>query len=264
MDFAWLGILITGIFLGASAGYLGSLMLFRKMTIVVDPFSHLALPGVALALILKKDVSLIAFLFLFLGTILIWFLEQKTKLSTETIIAILFSTALAITFLFLQEDKLSEALVGDISKIGFFESIITILLSFFVFILVQKIYRELLLISISEDLALAEKINLKKYQFLYLLSISAIVALGVKFVGGLLVAGLIALPAASGKNWSKNLKTYKILSSFWGSVSCALGILAFKIFNWPAGYLIIIVSFFIFIISTIFRKKIKINFQDKI
>jgi len=193
-------VLISAVFVGGVAGYLGSLMLSKKMTIVVDPLSHLALPGVALALIFGKDVSLGAFLFLFFGAILIWVLEQKTKLPIETIIAILFSISLAITFLFLSEHEIEEALVGDISKIGKIGSLITILISLFVLFLVRKIYPKLTLISISEDLAKAEKIDLKKYQFLYLLSISAIVALGVKFVGGLLVAGLTALPAASAKN----------------------------------------------------------------
>jgi len=247
-------ILISGIFVGGVAGYLGSLMLSRKMTIVADPLSHLALPGVALALIFQKDVSLGAFLFLFLGSILIWFFEQKTKLSTETIIAILFSVSLAVTFLFLSEHEIEEALVGDISKIGRVESLIIVLISLFVLFLVQRIYSKLTLISISEDLAKAEKIDLKKYQFLYLLSISAIVALGVKFVGGLLVAGLTALPAASARNFSKSLKTFKILSSLFGVLAAIFGIFLFKITNFPAGPLIVISSFLIFLISIILKK----------
>ena len=247
-------ILISGIFVGGVAGYLGSLMLSRKMTIVADPLSHLALPGVALALIFQKDVSLGAFLFLFLGSILIWFFEQKTKLSTETIIAILFSVSLAVTFLFLSEHEIEEALVGDISKIGRVESLIIVLISLFVLFLVQRIYSKLTLISISEDLAKAEKIDLKKYQFLYLLSISAIVALGVKFVGGLLVAGLTALPAASARNFSKNLKAFKTLSSLLGVLAAVFGIFLFKITNFPAGPLIVISSFLIFLISIILKK----------
>jgi len=250
-------ILISAIFVGGVAGYLGSLMLSKKMTIVVDPLSHLALPGVALALIFQKDVSLGAFLFLFFGTILIWFLEQKTKLPTEAIIAILFSVSLAVTFLFLSEHEIEEALIGDISKIGKIESLITVLISLFVFFLVQKIYSKLTLISISEDLARAEKINLKKYQFIYLLSISAIVALGVKFVGGLLVAGLTALPAASAKNFSKNLKTFKILSSFFGILAAIFGIFLFKTTNFPAGPLIVISGFLIFLISIFLAKMVK-------
>jgi ABC-type Mn2+/Zn2+ transport system permease subunit len=247
-------ILISGIFVGGVAGYLGSLMLSRKMTIVVDPLSHLALPGVALALIFEKDISLGAFLFLFFGAILIWFFEQKTKLPTETIIAILFTVSLAITFLFLSEHEIEEALVGDISKIGKIESLITVLISILVFFLIKKIYPKLTLISISEDLAMAEKIDLKKYQFLYILSISAIVALGVKFVGGLLVAGLTALPAASARNLSKNLKTFRFLSSLFGIISAIFGIFLFQKTNLPAGPMIIIVSFLFFIISTLLKK----------
>jgi len=242
-------VLISAIFVGGVAGYLGSLMLSKKMTIVVDPLSHLALPGVALALIFQKDISLGAFLFLFFGAILIWFFEQKTKLPTETIIAILFSISLAITFLFLSEHEIEEALIGDISKIGKVESLIIVLISLFVFFLIQKIYPKLTLISISEDLAMAEKIDLKKYQFLYILSISAIVALGVKFVGGLLVAGLTALPAASAKNLSKNLKIFKVLALFLGILSAILGILFSKMTNLPAGPLIILSSFLFFLIS---------------
>jgi len=247
-------VLISGIFVGGITGYLGSLMLSKKMTIVVDPLSHLALPGVALALIFGKDVSLGAFLFLFFGAILIWFLEQKTKLPTETIIAILFSVSLAITFLFLPEHEIEEALVGDISKIGVFEAKITILICLFVFLLIQKIYSKLTLISISEDLAKSEKIDLKKYQFLYLLSISAIVALGVKFVGGLLVAGLSALPAASARNLSKNLKTFKILAPLFGIFSAIFGIFLSQTTNLPAGPLIILFSFLFFLISIFFKK----------
>lgn len=257
MEINSLVILITGIFVGGVAGYLGSVMLSRKMTVIVDPLSHLALPGVVLALIFGKDVSLGAFLFLFFGTILIWFLEQKTKLSTETIIAILFSTSLAITFLFLDEERLHQALVGDISKLSLIEGAITILVSFLIFLLIQKIYQKIILIFISEDLAKAEKINFKKYQFLYLFSISAIVALGVKFVGGLLIAGLTALPAASARNLARNLKTYKILSPLFGAVSAILGILFFRATNLPVGSLIVISSFLIFLISTVFKKRIK-------
>ncbi|MGB9743454.1 MAG: metal ABC transporter permease [Minisyncoccales bacterium] len=254
MSINFLIILITGIFIGGMAGYLGSLMLSRKMTIVVDPLSHLALPGVALALIFGKDISLGAFLFLLVGTFLIWFLEQKTKLPTETIIAILFSISLAVTFLFLEEHEIEEALVGDISKISPLAGIFTIAICLFVFFLLQRIYQKLLLISVSDDLAKAEGINIKKYQFLYLLIISIIVALGVRFVGGLLVAGLTALPVASAKNFSKNLKSYKFLSSFFGAISAILGISIFKLTNFSVGPLIIISSFIIFLISIIFKK----------
>jgi len=175
-------------------------------------------------------------------------------LPTETIIAILFTVSLAITFLFLSEHEIEEALVGDISKIGKVESLIIVLISILIFFLIKKIYPKLTLISISEDLAMAEKINLKKYQFLYILSISTIVALGVKFVGGLLVAGLTALPAASARNLSKNLKTFRFLSFLFGILCAIFGISLFQFTGYPAGPLIVLSGFLIFLISIIFKK----------
>jgi len=246
--------LLAGIFVGGVSGYLGSLMLSRKMTIVVDPLSHLALPGIALALILQKDVSVGAFLFLFFGTILIWFLEQKTKLPTETIIAILFSVTLASTFLFLSKEEIEEAVFGDISKMGPWEGIITILSCFFIFFLIKNIYSKLTLILVSEDLAKSEGVNVKKIQFLYLFAIALMVALAVKFVGGLLIAGLVSLPPASAKNLTKNLKSYKIFSILIGLSAVFLGIFLAKFYHLPIGSLIILLLFLIFLVSLIFKR----------
>jgi len=250
----FLPILISGILVGAVAGYLGSLMLSRRMTIVVDPLSHLALPGVALALLLGQDISLGAFLFLFMGMLLIWFLETRTGLPTETVIAILFSVSLAITFLFLSEEQIEKALLGDIAKIGFKQAIIIVSVCLIIFLILQKIYQKLVLINISEDLARAEGFRLKKYQLLYLLTIATMVALSVKYVGGLLVAGLTVLPAASARSLVRNLKMYQIFSFLLGACSALLGICLFKITNLAVGPLIIISGLFFFIISLIFKK----------
>ena len=43
--------LIAGIFIGGTAGYLGTLMLSKRMALVAGPLGHLTLPGIALALV---------------------------------------------------------------------------------------------------------------------------------------------------------------------------------------------------------------------
>ena len=63
---------ISGIFISGAAAYLGTLMLSKKMSVVAGPLAHLALPGVALAIIYGFSLSLGAFPFVILGAILIW------------------------------------------------------------------------------------------------------------------------------------------------------------------------------------------------
>jgi ABC-type Mn2+/Zn2+ transport system permease subunit len=49
--------LTAGIFIGGAAGYLGSLMLSKRMALVAGPLGHLTLPGIALALLYDFNVS---------------------------------------------------------------------------------------------------------------------------------------------------------------------------------------------------------------
>ncbi len=114
--------LITAIFIGGAAGYLGSLMVTKRMALVGDALGHVALPGMGLALLFGLNVSVGAFIFLLLGVLLIWFLETKTMLPTETLVGIIFVLSLALGFLITPQPDLLEALMGDISKMNFISS----------------------------------------------------------------------------------------------------------------------------------------------
>jgi len=210
--------LITGILIGAVSGYLGTLMLSKRMTLVAGPLGHLTLPG-ALALIYGFDVSLGAFPFVILGIVLIWIFEIWTKLPMEALTAIVFSLGVAIAFLFLPIEQAKTALIGDITKVGVYETITTVTLCSLIFFVIKKIYAKMILINISEDLAKTSEIDIKKYNILYLLAIAIIVALGVKMVGGLLTAALVAIPASAScfslqKPKQKFISVYKFSNIF--------------------------------------------------
>ncbi|MBS7619389.1 metal ABC transporter permease [Candidatus Bathyarchaeota archaeon] len=110
------------------------------------------------------------------------------------------------------------------------------------------------MINISEDLAKSQKINVGKYNLIYLLLIALIVALGVKAVGGLLTAAIVAIPTVTSRNLAKNLSQYKFLALVFGMLSSASGILFSQLISLPAGPLIIVSSAFLFVISTAFKR----------
>lgn len=247
-------VLMIGLFLGGSAGYLGTLMLSQRMALVAGPLGHLTLPGIALALIFHFDVSLGAFPLVILGIFFIWLFEMNTKLAMEALTAIVFATGVAVTFLFLPEEKTVPALIGDISQIGFAATLASVVLSLLVFFIIKKIYSPMILAGISEDLAKARKIDMKKYHFIYLLCIALIVALGVRIVGGLLTAALVAIPACTARNVSRNLRQYSYGGFLFGSLSCISGMTVFRFTGLPIGPLIVLSSTFFFLISLFFKR----------
>ena len=246
--------LIAGIFVGGAAGYLGSLMLTKRMALVGDALGHVALPGMGLALLLGLNVSLGAFLFLFIGILFIWLFEIRTSLPTEALVGIIFVASLAIGFLIIPEPELLEALFGDISMVSFETALASIIFSVLVFLAIRRIYPKLVLAGISGDLAKSEGISIKKYNFIYLLFIAAIVAMGVKIIGALLVGALLIVPAAAARNLSRNLREYYLGRILLGVLAAFLGILLFKFTGFPAGPLIILVSTIFFLISLVFKR----------
>jgi len=234
--------LTTGIFIGGAAGYMGSLMLSKRMTLVAGPLGHLTLPGIALALMYGFDVSLGAFPFVILGIVLIWLFESKTGLPMEALTAVVFAS------------QAETALVGNISKVGLWETLATMVVSFSLLFVLREIYPKMVLINVSEDLAKSERINVRKYNLVYLLLIAIIVAMGVKIVGGLLTAALVAIPAASARNLSRNLSQYALGAMIIGSVSSAAGIVLSQQTGFPAGPLIILVSSAIFLVSLFIKR----------
>ncbi len=241
--------LISGIFIAGSAAYLGTLMLSRKMAVVAGPLGHLALPGVALALIYGFSISLGAFPFVVLGILAIWLLEMRTKLQMEALTAIVFATGVGIAFLFLPINKAEAALIGDISQVGIYETLAAVILGSAVFVAVNRSYSKIMLLNIHEDVAKTEGINVGLYNFIYLSAIAIIVALGVDLVGGLMTAALVAIPAAAGRNVSRRLVQYTFVSASFGVISAVIGILVSTFSGLPAGPLVIIASATIFLIT---------------
>ena len=247
--------IISSIFISGVAGYLGTLMLSKKMSVVADPLSHLAFPGAAIAIIYGFSLFIGVFPFILFGTFLIWILEKKTKLPVENLVAIIFAFGVGTTLLILPIDKAEEALVGNIAQITLLETLVAIFLSILVFYTTKFIYRKMMLINLSEDLAIVEGINVSLYNLLYLFSIAIVLGLGVYLVGGLITAALIAIPAASAKNITSDLCSYKIWAIIFGVLAAVIGIFTARFFSLPIGPAIVVVSATLFLISIFIEKK---------
>ena len=229
-------ILISGC-VGAAAGYLGSFMVLKRMSLVGDALSHVALPGMAIAIAFNFSPMAGAFLALAIAVVGIWYFEETSNQYPEALVGISFTASLALGILITPEPDLLEALFGSIEKITFTEGAVALILSAIIIVLTGKLAKGLLLGVISKDLAKSAGVPVNKLNLLYLLLVGGVVALGVRFVGTLLTGALVIIPAASAKNVSRSMHTYHFLAIFFGITSAVIGIMIHKLFNVQSGLL---------------------------
>ena len=252
--------LVVGASVGLAAGYLGSIMVLEKMALVGDAMSHVALPGLALGVLLGFNPLLGGFLFLFVSAILIWHISRVTKLSFETLVGAAFTLALAMGILLFKDlDALEAALFGDIAQVTLLSAGIAMAASVAVIVLTRLIYKKIVLGLISEELAISKGITIAKTNLLYLLLVSVTAAIGIQITGTLLVGFLVVTPAAASRIISSNMSRYLVLSAAFGAISAISGILLSGYFNVLPGPLVVISGVVIFVVVLLVRWRKKIE-----
>ena len=89
----------------------------KRMSLAGDVISHIALPGLGLALLFGFNPLLGAATTLFFGTLLIWQLQNRGTLTTDVAIGVIFTAALAIGTLVTPSEDLIEALFGGFQSL---------------------------------------------------------------------------------------------------------------------------------------------------
>lgn len=247
--------LAVGVFVGLASGYLGAIMILKRLALVGDALSHVALPGIGIALVYGINPFVGAFAALAIGILLIWGIEHRTSIPTEAVVGVIFAVSLAIGILVTPEPELLEALFGDISKVRLMDGILAAALSIFIFGVLYFIKNKTVLGLIAPDLAKSQGIRVGALELVFLLLVGVAVALGVKVVGTLLMGSLVVIPAAAAKNVSGNLRVYGLLAAIFGALSAVAGILTAQALGLPPGPIVVLSSAILFVVTILLKRE---------
>jgi len=233
-----------------ASGLVGSVALMRRMALAGDAFSHVALPGLGLALVYSFNPILGGAAALLLGAFIIWKVEQISALNTEAIIGVLFSISLAVGAIAIgEEHELIEALFGGIRPVASGEFFVGTAIAAGVIWFIIRNRRALTLILVSRELAKTAAIKTEILQLSFLIVFALTVLLGMKFLGALLTGSLIIIPAAGARNVARNLHGMLAISSGLALASMIAGILAVQSFPIELGPAVILVAGALFIFT---------------
>ena len=196
---------LLSVAMAVAAGLVGCFAIMRRMALAGDALSHVALPGIGVAIALHIHPIFGAVAMLFLGALIVWALENRARAAIETLIGVVFSAALAVGSLMTSGDELFQALFGGAGKLGRTELVFGFVAAGSVVWFIVTHRNRLVVIMVSPDVARTAGINVRRLNLLYLEMFALTIALGLRYLGVLLMGALIIIPAATAKRLAQNL-----------------------------------------------------------
>ncbi len=197
--------LLLAVAMAVASGLVGCFAVMRRMALAADPLSHVALPGIGIALALRINPLAGAVAMLFFGALLVWALEERTRAATEAVIGIVFSVALAVGSLITSGEDLIDALFGGTGAPGTLELVFGFVAAAVIVFFIVSRRNSLVVALVSPDVARTSGINVRRLNLLYLQVFALTIALGLRYLGVLLMGALIIIPAATAKRVARNL-----------------------------------------------------------
>src|ERR1017187_2251288 len=239
----WIALLV-----GIASGSVGPYILLRRMALVGDALSHVALPGIALAIMYRLDPFYGVVVFLIAAAFLIFWLEGRSRIPPDAIVGLLFTASLAIGILIIPNEDVVESLFGafPVLSLPFLLVILTTaaVLSLLCFVLAKRF----LFLIVSPDLAKVHGLG-RKYDLALLLIFAMIVALGIKLVGTLLMGALTIIPASVAKNVCRSMRGYMVASSLLGGAIAIAGAAGARNLGLLPGPTIVLIGIVLFLFS---------------
>jgi len=250
--------IIGGFLVVSSLSPLGCIALWRRFSYLGDAISHSSILGIVLGLFFNVNITIsIALMSLIFASIMVGI--RKRLESTASVI--IFSYGFLALGLFLlpfvvdnvQIDIFSY-LFGDILLIDLEQILLMSISSSIALVWLWFRWKALVLISINEDFACAEGVNVKIVDLEYNLITALIIGISIKVIGVLLVAAMLVMPAAASRNLSKSPLQMLVLSVFCGYLAIVGGMFLSYQLDSSSGPSIVVTSLIIFLLSLFFKK----------
>ena len=250
--------LVAGILVSIACAVAGTFVILRGMAFIGDALAHGVLPGIALAFLLGINGIIGAALgavFMIGGVTLI---TQRSRLSSDTAIGLLFIGMLALGVVIISRSNsfsgdLTKILFGEIMGIGIPDILIQLTATLVIGITAFICARPFLLLSFDPEQAQVAGFSSKLYHNIMLFMIAATIIVSFQTVGTLLVFGLLIAPAGAGALLARRIRGMMAWATAFGVLSVYAGLLLSYYFDLAAGASIILVTTVIFFIAFIIQ-----------
>jgi zinc transport system permease protein len=254
---------LAGLGVAAVAGPLGSFVIWRRMAYFGDTLAHSALLGVALGILLGVNLNLAVVVLCIALALLLVGLQQQRRLPGDTLLGIMSHSALSlglVAFAFLETVRvdLMAYLFGDILAVTpadlawiYGGGAVTL-------VALVALWRPLLAITVHEELAQVEGVNVPATRLAFMLLVALVIAVAMKVVGILLITSLLILPAAAARRFARTPEAMAMLAALAGSLAVLGGVAASLNWDVPTGPAIVLSGSALFALSLAWPRRLSL------
>jgi ABC-type Mn2+/Zn2+ transport system permease subunit len=248
--------IVLAVLAAAAAGLVGAFALMKRTILAGDVMSHIAIPGLGLAVLWAIDPILGGGTTLFLGILIIWQLQKKTELSAEAAIGVIFASSVAIGALLIHSDEaLIDALFGGFRNLSPAELAFGIGTSIFILVALWLLRHKLIISLFSPELAVSTGINISRINLWFLLLFGLAILANLRFLGALLVGSLIIIPASAARQLTHSLGAFLGTSVALSVAAMLVGFFISGKYGLALGPTVVVAAAGFFVLSLFKRKK---------
>lgn len=251
--------LVGCVVIGGFAPLVGTFLVQKRLSLVGDGIGHVAFAGVGAGLLLGVWPVWTALIFAVAGAVGVEMLRMRRKASGDLALALFFYTGLALGAVFasrtgnLDFETLSY-LFGDPYTASPAGVITIVALGMAVSASVLVLRRLLFAVVTDEDWARVAGLPVDVVNIVLAGATAAVVIVGMKVVGILLIAALTVLPVASAQLLGRSFGTTLGIGAGIGAASAGVGLVGGRWLNVAPGGSIVLVAAAVFTVVAIVKR----------
>lgn len=261
--------LLSGIIISIICPMIGMFLVLRRMSMVGDSLSHVALAGVAVSFLTGFYTILGSIIFTIIAALGIEKLRKSYREYAEISIAIIHSGGIGLAVLLISMAKsinidLMSYLFGSLTTIIKEDIYIMVILGLFIIGSILYLYNQLFYIAFDEEGARIAGINVESTNIFFTILIALTISISMRVVGILLVSSLMVIPVATAIQLEKSFKKTLALSIFFAFFSVILGIFLSFYFDLAPGGTIVLLNVLLLVLIIIYKshrkKKLELEY----
>ncbi len=233
---------------------IGTFVILRRLAFIGEGLAHGSLGGLAIGYLLHWNLYLTGNIYTIGLAMVIGVLHEKSKVSLDTAIGILFSTSMALGIALISSLKfyttdLTGYLFGSVLSITSSDLIIIVASTLLILAILALFYKEFLYYAFDPEMAEVSGLPRASLHYAMLAMIAVTVVVASQTVGIILVTALLTIPAASAFQWTNSLHKLVLLAVLFGLLSSIIGLYLSYYFNIASGASIALTAAFVFLFS---------------